>query len=97
MGNTELEYEVAEGVMVFGSDAYVVQDVDSDDVNLYVSVYTDYAEEKFKEVAIKAVEAWKAMDLDERAREPVATYLYKALRENGIDADIYERVDCIIE
>lgn len=95
MGNTELEYEVAEGVMVFGSDAYVVQDADSDDVNLYVSIYTDCAEEKFKEIAIKAVESWKDMALDER--EPVVQYLYKALRENGIDADIYERVDCIIE
>lgn len=95
MGNTELEYEVAEGVMVFGSDAYVVQDADSDDVNLYVSIYTDCAEEKFKEIAIKAVESWKDMALDER--EPVVKYLYKALRENGIDADIYERVDCIIE
>ena len=46
-------------------------------------------------VAIKAVVAWKAMESDER--EPVVQYLYKALRENRIDADIYERVDFVIE
>lgn len=95
MSEKELQYEVSEGIMIFESDAYVVQDADSDDVNLYVSVYTDDAEEKFKEVAVKAVKTWKDMDLADR--EPVATYLYKVLRENGIEADIYERVDFVIE
>ena len=96
---TNLEAEAArvteEELMVHESNAFKVQNINTDDVNLYVIVYTDDAEEKFREIAVKAVKTWNDMDSDKR--EPVVVYLHNVLRENGIEADIYTRVDFAME